>query len=101
MQRRRASVCPLAYGVAALGYIWLGLKWSETVLSLFSRCNEDERFYFYLVGEGYDNTFSIWSIDTGADLQGGLEGLQPPYSWCNNGGMGRVREKKRWRKEEK
>jgi hypothetical protein len=24
-----------------------------------------------------------------------------PYSWYNNGDMGRVREKKRWRKEEK
>jgi len=32
---------------------------------------------------------------------GGLGGLQPPYNWCINGNMGRVREKKRWRKEEK
>jgi len=24
-----------------------------------------------------------------------------PYSWCINGNMGRVREKKRWRKEKK
>jgi len=27
--------------------------------------------------------------------------LKPPYSWCINENMGRVREKKRWRKEEK
>jgi len=32
---------------------------------------------------------------------GGLGGLQPPLSWWINGNMGRVREKKRWRKEEK
>jgi hypothetical protein len=32
---------------------------------------------------------------------GGLGGLQPCYSWCINGNTGRVREKKRWRKEEK
>jgi hypothetical protein len=33
----------------------------------------------------------------GADPKGGL---QPPYSWCSNGDTGRVREKKRWRKED-
>jgi len=30
-----------------------------------------------------------------------MGGSSPPYSWCINGNMGRVREKKRWRKEEK
>jgi hypothetical protein len=35
-----------------------------------------------------------------ADPQGGW-GLLPPYCWCINGNMGRVREKKRWKKEEK
>jgi hypothetical protein len=39
-------------------------------------------------------------MEAGADLQG-ARGLQPPYSWCINGNMGWVREKKRWRKEEK
>jgi len=34
-------------------------------------------------------------------IQRGLGGLQPPYCWCINGNMGRVREKKRWKKEEK
>jgi len=34
----------------------------------------------------------------GADLQGGW-GARAPYSWCINRNMGRVREKKRWRKE--
>ena len=28
-------------------------------------------------------------------------GAPPPYCWCINGNMGRVREKKRWKKEEK
>jgi len=32
---------------------------------------------------------------------GSKGGLQPPYCWCINGNMGRVREKKRWKKEEK
>jgi hypothetical protein len=31
----------------------------------------------------------------------GLGGSSTPYSWCINRNMGRVREKKRWRKEEK
>jgi len=36
----------------------------------------------------------------GADLKG-ARGLQPPYSWRINRNMERVKEKKRWRKEEK
>jgi len=31
----------------------------------------------------------------------GAGGLQPPYNWCINENMMRVREKKRWRKKEK
>ena len=37
----------------------------------------------------------------GRIYRGGWGGSSPPYSWCINGNMGRVREKKRWRKEEK
>ena len=40
-------------------------------------------------------------ILSGVDLPGGWGGSSPPYSWCINGNMGRVKEKKRWRKEEK
>jgi len=42
---------------------------------------------------GWYTRFSL-----GADLQGGW-GLVPPYSWCINGNMGRVGEKKSWRNE--
>ena len=36
-------------------------------------------------------------------LQGRIHrgGVQRPPYWCINGNMGRVREKKRWKKEEK
>ena len=38
---------------------------------------------------------------SGRRIQGGAGGLRPPYCWCIIGNMGRVREKKRWKKEEK
>jgi hypothetical protein len=40
-------------------------------------------------------------IYAGADLQGAGGGLQPSLQLVHQWKMGRVREKKRWRKEEK
>ena len=41
------------------------------------------------------------SVQAGADLGGAGGAPAPFYSWYTNGNMGRVMEKKRWRKEEK
>ena len=46
--------------------------------------------------------FSQINLEVRGGSKGGAGGgSSPPYCWCINGNMGRVREKERWKKEEK